>query len=87
MGKRPRGGATSGQSNFSSPSTAKCFIGGLSQMTDSEKLVAYFETKYAPYKVRISVQPSPFPRARAFVLLLVFCRVTTLPDRRSRCVR
>jgi len=51
MGKRPRGGATSGQSTFSSPSTAKCFIGGLSQMTDSDKLVHYFETKYAPYKV------------------------------------
>ena len=68
MGKRPRGAASSG------PSTAKCFLGGLSQMTvlisvkiaggnehflhifvtqDSDKLVKYFETKYAPYKVEM----------------------------------
>ena len=50
MGKRPRGAASSG------PSTAKCFLGGLSQMTDSDKLVKYFETKYAPYKVEICVE-------------------------------
>ena len=47
MGKRPRGAASSG------PSTAKCFLGGLSQLTDSDKLVKYFETKYAPYKVEM----------------------------------
>mmetsp|Transcript_9137 Transcript_9137/g.28465 ORF Transcript_9137/g.28465 Transcript_9137/m.28465 type:complete len:397 (-) Transcript_9137:14-1204(-) len=49
MGKRPRGAASSA----SGPATAKCFLGGLSQMTDSDKLVKYFETKYAPYKVEM----------------------------------
>ena len=54
MGKRPRGAASSGAS--SGPATAKCFLGGLSQMTDSDKLVKYFETKYAPYNVEICVE-------------------------------
>ena len=49
MGKRPRGAASSA----SGPATAKCFLGGLSQLTDSDKLVKYFETKYAPYKVEM----------------------------------
>ena len=39
MGKRPRGAASSA----SGPATAKCFLGGLSQMTDSDKLVKYVQ--------------------------------------------
>ena len=41
MGKRPRGAASSGPS--SGPATAKCFLGGLSQLTDSDKLVKYVQ--------------------------------------------
>ncbi|KAK7230356.1 RNA binding protein [Aureococcus anophagefferens] len=38
-----------------SPTTCKMFVGGLSQSTDSNRLVKYFEGRYAPHRVASAV--------------------------------
>jgi len=47
-------------------------------MTDSDKLVKYFETKYAPYKVEMceAVWKSNFRRPRLTKVHAIFLRIT-----------